>query len=121
MIPLLILAFGVAAAAASIAIAVRLLPPARGPLSRPFASREAVLLEEARWRAERETKEEIDALRQVMLQQRLELMQLRRREERREDPRSRELALRSRRAANEAQLFSEQPVVALSAGHLEFS
>jgi hypothetical protein len=65
-------------------------------------------------------KEEIDSLRQIMLKQRLEIMQLRRREALCGDRRSLELEQRRRRAANEAQFFSEQPAVALSAGYPEF-
>gem|GEM_PF-5282439 len=117
LIYLLILAFGFVAATASVLIAVRLVPPMGKPLLRHEA--QPMSLSEARWIAEQEMKDEIDALRQVMLEQRVEIMQLRRREERRKDLRSQELEQRKRRGAEEAQFLREQPVAAVPAGHVD--
>ncbi len=124
----IVIALGVFAAAATIVIAVRLVPPVRDPMALP-ANRVIVELahrlagaqvrseNEAALQAEVDTRDEIDSLRQMMLQQRLEIAQLRReaRTVRREiepitDPRAQDLDLRKRRAGLEARQLGELPV-----------
>jgi uncharacterized membrane protein YhiD involved in acid resistance len=116
IILILIALFGALAAALSIAVAVRLVPPLREPL--PQSESRAFLKEAVRF-AEWDTKEEIESLRQMMLQQRLEITKLRRREELRRDPRAQELEQRKRRAGNEARHFNELPIATLSSGRTE--
>ncbi len=119
---------GVGAAAAAIWAAYRLVPPLRLEAEgAEFRSRnqaidanakaehEAALLE-AITQAEQERRDEIDALRLIMLQQRVEISKLRRldRERRLQEGRVRtrahDLELRQRRASKEARHLSELPV-----------
>lgn len=127
LIPLLTALLGVAAAAATVFVAYRLVPPlekeAEGAgmqLERTMSPEGEAEIIDAIQRVELERREEIDALRRIMLQQRLELSKLRRttREQRerqmREDRRTHELEIRGRRAGNEARHLSRLPVAALS-------
>lgn len=124
----LAISLGALGAAATIVIALKLVPAVRDPMSLPEAQ---LVLREAMRRAERDvsdevtflaeserkTREELRSLRRVMLQQRLEIAQLRSQARQQWvefdvsfDPRAQELESRSRRARAEARQFSELPV-----------
>ena len=105
---LLVVLFALTAAIVTIAIALKLVPPMRVPVQ---SSGEPLVGEHASM-AVGEIKEELDSLRKVVLQQRLEIAQLRReaRLQRDMDPRSQELEARKRRARLEARQFNEMPL-----------
>lgn len=114
---------GLIAALAAAWAAFRLVPPLQpGVQGRQIesalrAEHEADFLE-AVTRAEQERRDEIDALRLMMLQQRLEISKLRRGERERRlrlDPgrsRAQDLEFRRRRASKEARHLDELPAVA---------
>jgi hypothetical protein len=105
LIPALIAMFG-AFAATTIVIAIRLVPPIREPET-PSES-EAISVE-----ARREMEDQIEPLRTMMLQQRLEIARLRREikiQRRVQDPRGQELEARKRRAGIEARERDRQPL-----------
>jgi hypothetical protein len=104
---LLVFLFAVAAALVTIVVAFKFVPPMRIPKSGG-----ELLRGERASVAASEIKEELDSLRKVVLQQRLEIAQLRReaRLQRDMDPRRQELEARKRRARLEAQQFNKMPL-----------
>lgn len=105
---LLVFIFALAAATVTIVAALKLVTPMRDPAEGNGELRVGELAASAA----SETKEELDSLRKVVLQQRLEIAQLRReaRLQRDMDPRRQELEARKRRARLEARQFNDMPV-----------